>query len=66
MLSLMMAVTGGPWKISPRRDDVSHVEPCCMLPCALQVAVIGPFSAQKIPFKVMFVPRVLFRHLKAW
>ena len=36
MLSLMMAVTGGALeaKISPRRDDVSHVEPCCiMLPC---------------------------------
>lgn len=59
MLSLMMAVTGGPWKRRYHRDvmigdDVSHVT---MLP--LQVAVIGAFSA-KIRFKMMFVQRVLF------
>ena len=54
-------------KISARRDDVSHVEPwCIMLPVPPQVAVIGAFSAQKIPIKMMFVQRVLFRHLKAW
>lgn len=51
MLSLMMAVTGGALeaKISPRRDDRWWCESCYHVP--LQVAVIGAFSAQKIPFQ---------------